>query len=75
MEATLRYADFLFGKYENSADVPPEKTDTIDHSSAVNELLEAIGTLRRSNEEVRDEAAQAVKDAFGEAWYLQPSDG
>lgn len=47
LEATLRYADFLFGRYEDSADVPPEDTDTILDSSEVNDVIKALVALRQ----------------------------
>lgn len=74
LEATLRYADFLFGKYEDSAGVPPEDTDTIDDSSEVNDVIEALVALRQAKPEERASAAEAVKDAFSEAWYTPPEE-
>jgi hypothetical protein len=74
LEATLRYADFLFGKYEMSADVPQEDTDTHYDSSEVNDVLKALVALRQAKPEDRVSAAESVKEAFAEAWYTSPED-
>lgn len=74
LEATLRYADFLFGKYEDSADVPPEDTDTILDSSEVNDVIKALVALRQAKPEERTSAAEAVQEAFSEAWYTPPEE-
>jgi hypothetical protein len=80
-EASLKHADFLFGLYEKSFE-NPEDTDTLDLSSAVNELVEALGELRqlekdeREDEDpeewcdsVRTETIGPVEEALAEVQY------
>jgi len=48
--AGLSYADVLFGQYEDSGP-RAEEADTLDLSSAVNDLLEALEELRKLEED------------------------
>jgi hypothetical protein len=69
--AGLRYADELFGQYEG-LEAQPEETDTLDLSSAVNDLLEALEELRGLEEdedgggEVKTENVGAFEEALEE---------
>jgi hypothetical protein len=74
LEATLSYADFLFGKYEMSADVPQEDTDSHHDSSEVNDVVKALVALRQAKPEERASAAEEVKSAFNDAWYTPPEE-
>lgn len=74
LEATLRYADFFFGKYEMPADVLQEDTDTHFDSSEVNDVIKALVALRQAKPEERTSAAEEVKSAFNDAWYTPPEE-
>ncbi len=64
-EASLKHADFLFGLYEKSFD-NVEDANTLDLSSAVNELVEALSELRQlekdeDEDEDPEEWSQSVR--------------
>ena len=59
-QASLTYSDYLFGVYEEGFE-NVEEADTIDLSSTVNELLEALVDLR--DHETDEEGAEDVRAA------------
>ncbi|QCH15450.1 hypothetical protein CB0101_11420 [Synechococcus sp. CB0101] len=69
--AGLRYADELFGQYEGLGP-QAEEADTLDLSSAVNDLLEALEELRDLEEDeegcvnVKTENVAAFEEALDE---------
>ena len=73
-EASLKYADLLFGLYEEGFD-NVEDADTLDLSSAVKELVEALGELRQhetdeeGNDYIRIETLFPAEDAVAEVQY------
>ena len=73
-EASLRYSDMLFGQYEESSG-KPEDADTLDLSSAVNELVEALSELRELEEDedgcenVRTETIGPFEEALAEVQH------
>jgi hypothetical protein len=64
-EAGLNYADELFGQYEGLGS-QVEEADTLDLSSAVSDLLEALEELRGLAAELAEEQSRLESGEVGE---------